>query len=334
MRPLLYAGLLALLAGRACAAEEAKPNTLTPKEVADGWLLLFDGETTFGWKVDGPAKVENGVFVLAEGGQAEPTTLFGDCEMAWEWRPALEREWRAKSERFFKFSAVQATHLRSLKVKPTGLQSIFNGKDLTAWKVFPNRKSEFTVNDRGELNIKNGPGDLQTEGQWANFVLQFDCISHGQHLNSGVFFRCRPNEYQQGYEAQIRNQFHEQPDQKYTLDLYDPKTNELKEKRQALYTAVDYGTGAIYRRQPARKGIAKDGEWFTMTVAADGRHFATWVNGIQVTDWTDNRPLKDNARNGCRLEKGPISLQGHDPTTNLSFRNFRIAELPTGRENK
>ena len=37
---------------------------------------------------------------------------------------------------------------------------------------------------------------------------------------------------------------------------------------------------------------------------------------------------KDNARNGCRLEKGPISLQGHDPTTDLSFRNLRIAELP------
>src|SRR5258708_561120 len=30
-------------------AEEAKPNTLTPKEIEEGWILLFDGETTFGW---------------------------------------------------------------------------------------------------------------------------------------------------------------------------------------------------------------------------------------------------------------------------------------------
>ncbi len=51
------------------------------------------------------------------------------------------------------------------------------------------------------------------------------------------------------------------------------------------------------------------------------------MNGIAVVDWTDNRPLKDNARNGCRLEKGNISLQGHDPTTDLLFRNLRIAEM-------
>jgi hypothetical protein len=52
------------------------------------------------------------------------------------------------------------------------------------------------------------------------------------------------------------------------------------------------------------------------------------VNGVQVTDWTDHRPVSDNARTGRKLEAGHISIQGHDPTTNLSFRNLRIAELP------
>jgi hypothetical protein len=79
---------------------------------------------------------------------------------------------------------------------------------------------------------------------------------------------------------------------------------------------------------PARRQAAKDGEWFTMTVAAHGRHIATWVNGVPVVDWTDNRPPNDNPRNGCRLEKGPISLQGHDPTTDIDFRNLRLVELP------
>ena len=45
--------LLALLAIPAFADEKAKPNTLTPKEIAGGWISIFDGETTFGWKVDG-----------------------------------------------------------------------------------------------------------------------------------------------------------------------------------------------------------------------------------------------------------------------------------------
>jgi hypothetical protein len=78
--------------------------------------------------------------------------------------------------------------------------------------------------------------------------------------------------------------------------------------------------------------MAKDHEWFTMTVVAHGNHLATWVNGTQTVDWTDNRPLKDNARNGCCLEKGAVSIQGHDPTTDLSFRNLRIAELPKKKD--
>ncbi len=64
-----------------------------------------------------------------------------------------------------------------------------------------------------------------------------------------------------------------------------------------------------------------------MTIVAHGNHLATWVNGIQVTDWYDNRPKSDNARTGCKLEAGHISIQGHDPTTDLSFKNFRIVEL-------
>src|SRR5262249_4424260 len=157
-------------------------------------------------------------------------------------------------------------------------------------KEFPGRKSKFTVTKEGWLNVKDGPGDLQTEGQWADFVVQLECISNGKHLNSGIFFRCRPGEYQNGYEAQIRNEFTEET-RDYTIEIYDPKTNELKRKETIRSPAVDYGTGAIYRRMPARRQVSKDGEWFTLTVAAHGRHLATWVNGVQAADWTDHRPL-------------------------------------------
>jgi hypothetical protein len=91
--------------------------------------------------------------------------------------------------------------------------------------------------------------------------------------------------------------------------------------------AVDFGTGAIYRRVPARSQTASDGSWFTMTVAAHGRRFATWVNGIQQVDWIDNRPSNDNPRQGYRAAKGAFSLQGHDPTTNIDFRSLDIQVL-------
>jgi len=231
----------------------------------------------------------------------------------------------------FHVAADNQVAVQNIKIRPLGLASIFNGKDLSGWQVFKGdpkkERSTFSVTKEGWLNIKDGAGDLQTEGQWGNFVLQFECISNGKHLNSGIFFRCRPGEYQQGYEAQVRNQFTAEPTQKYLIEEYDPASGMLKAKKEITSTAFDYGTGAIYRRMPARKEMSKDGEWFAMTVVAQGRHLSTWVNGVQVADWTDNRARADNARNGYRPEKGPISLQGHDPTTDLSFRNFRIAEM-------
>ncbi len=63
-----------------------------------------------------------------------------------------------------------------------------------------------------------------------------------------------------------------------------------------------------------------------MTVLAQGNHICTWVNGYQTTDFVDRREAAENARNGNKTGRGAISLQGHDATTDLSFRNIKIAE--------
>jgi hypothetical protein len=64
-----------------------------------------------------------------------------------------------------------------------------------------------------------------------------------------------------------------------------------------------------------------------MTVVAAGPHIATWVNGVQMTDWTDTRSPHENPREGLRLKAGTIQLQAHDPETNIEFRRASIAEL-------
>lgn len=348
-RPLHVLALLLTTAALASAAdkEKARPNTLMPKEIADGWILLFDGETTFGWKIDGEAKVEDGALVLGgtKATKAETTTAF-DWEGNLEYALQMEMSWEGGSPPKFllirnewvsltdaakgKFVPHKATHkgttrrpppprplafegppgsklmLRNVKYRPLSLKPIFNGKDLNGWNVIPGHRSKFTVTDAGELNIKEGNGDIQTEGQWDDFILQLDVFSNGKHLNSGVFFRCLPGQFWSGYESQIRNQWQG-----------DDRTR-----------PVDYGTGGIYNRQPARKVISSDHEWFTKTIIARGNHIAVWVNGYQVSDFTDTRRPSNNARRGTKLDKGPISLQGHDPTTDLSFRNIRIAALP------
>ena len=50
-------------------ALSAEPNRLTPEELAQGWLLLFDGESLFGWKAASEANwaVEGGVISVSEG---------------------------------------------------------------------------------------------------------------------------------------------------------------------------------------------------------------------------------------------------------------------------
>jgi Domain of Unknown Function (DUF1080) len=191
--------------------------------------------------------------------------------------------------------------------KPNQSTTIFNGKDLTGWKLYKGEAkrelSQFTVTASGELSLKNGPGDLQTERMFDDFCLQFECKTNGVALNSGVFFRCLPNQYQAGYEAQIQNAY-----------LGGDRTK-----------PTDFGTGAIYRRIAARKVVSNDQEWFTMTVIAKGDRIATWVNGYPVVSWKDERPANDNARQGKKLDAGHLSIQGHDPTTDILFRNIRIA---------
>jgi hypothetical protein len=386
MRPFLLTALVLLFPWSAVAADDAptenrkqppRHTELSPQEIAQGWILLFDGETPFGWRGAEKWTIFDGL-LSPQSANTKPlvtTTAFGDCELKIEYRlqegtgkaeiifgsgpdgqatssshklPLQQPPFRQSSfweldatvtgrqvqtsvssglVRLASASATPVTsggpipppirgHIalsgngvvfRSIKLKPTMLTHLFNGKDLTGWKeIHTNQtKSKFTVTKEGWLNIKNGRGDLQTEREWADFILQLDCISNGDHLNSGVFFRCIPGQFWSGYEAQIRNQWKDG-------DRTKP---------------VDYGTGAIYNRQPARKVVSSDREWFTMTVAAQGKHLAVWVNGYQTADFTDERPPSDNARKGCKTGKGPISLQGHDATTDLSFRNLRIADL-------
>jgi hypothetical protein len=153
--------------------------------------------------------------------------------------------------------------------------------------------------------VQNGRGQLETVGSYDDFVLQLECICLGEQLNSGIFFRCIPGEEMNGYECQIHNGFRD------------------NDRRQP----VDAGTGAIFRRTAARMVVPNDREWFHITVVAEGPHIAVWVNGYQVTDWVDRRSADANPRRGLRTDAGTIMIQGHDPTTNLSFRNLRIAPL-------
>ncbi|MBM3335539.1 DUF1080 domain-containing protein [Candidatus Sumerlaeota bacterium] len=338
---------------RAFGAEAEQKYSLSPSQAAEGWLMLFDRESTYGWAARGDYKwkVENGILTCGAGKSLglRTTSEFSNFTLRVEYRlPAGSKsailygmrppqgagspseptprvveivgkkgnQWQraeinAQDVRgCIAIAGVPSLEIRSVLLKPTNMKAIFNGKDLTGWKPVEGAKlrSVFTVTPQGWLNIKDGPGDLQTVEQWKDFCLQLDILSSttGKALNSGVFFRAEPGKFWQGYEAQIRNEYS-------GGDRTKP---------------VDFGTGAIYNRLAARKVVADENKWHTMTIVAAHNHIATWVNGYQVADYTDTNPPGSPREKKCRLEAGVISLQGHDPTTNMSFRNIGIQAYP------
>jgi hypothetical protein len=380
----------AAIAQPAPAPVAEAPKLLTEAELADGWIALFDGTTTFGWTQYSAAewRVKDGAIFVDSGekGLLCTSVPFDDYELALDFRaaqgtnsgvflrtagvvgmddiktkcyelniappdnpfptgsfvgrqkakevPEKAGEWQSfhvmldgpkatvklNGEEILNYTdpapigrgliGLQLNsgqvEFKNIKLRPLGLAPLFNGRDLTGWKNHPDSKSTFKVTDKGEINVTStGRGALESDAQFGDFLVQMEAISHAPNLNSGLFFRCIPGELTNGYECQIHNGY----------------------KGGDRTQPADFGTGGIYRRVPARLVVPNDQEWFSMTIAAAGPQINVWVNGYQVTNWKDDRQPDKNPRNGLRTEEGTLQLQGHDPTTNLSFRNIRAREL-------
>ena len=196
---------------------------------------------------------------------------------------------------------------RNIRLKPLGLKL----EKLGEWKrQSADEKFQTDVNSVDELHLHGGRGQLESKATFGDFVVRSQIRSNGQGSNSGLFFRSIPGQMTNGYECQLQN--------RYGKDGPDKRM-------------IDCGTGGICRRQNARKIVAKDGEFYTLTLIAAGNHFASWVNGYPTADWTDTRKPDDNPRRGYRAAAGSLILQGHDAATDYNFRNLCVAELPPRR---
>ena len=92
MRTILLAALGVMLAGVGAAQDPAN-NTLTAKEKADGWRLLFDGKTTAGWRgyrqktMPAGWQVVDGVLTrVSQATDIVTVEEFGDFELTLEWK--------------------------------------------------------------------------------------------------------------------------------------------------------------------------------------------------------------------------------------------------------
>jgi hypothetical protein len=206
-----------------------------------------------------------------------------------------------------------------------GFEPLFNGKDLTGWKLYPQpnpqqieailKKEEGgkVIAYYGKLKkdgkevplwrveegllVGSGPHShlFSERGDYENFRYRVEAMINDKG-NSGQYFRTAFGpDFPKGYEAQI-NATH--TDKIRTGSLYFPKIKELL----VLDTAPH-----------------KPNEWFTQEVIAEGDHIIIKVNGKTTVDWRD----PEN-----RYKKGHFALQGHDPGTVVKFKKVEVKELP------
>src|SRR5436190_1993736 len=146
------------------------PNTLTPKEKAAGWKLLFDGETMNGWedvsKLNPPGDswtIEDGALKSVPHPKLREDLfskeLFGDFELTWEWKIAPNGNSGLKyrvQDRFFvderrvkeygKFENLANESIRTRKTKrEDGTQEYIVGFEFQM------------IDDNGHPDAKRGP---------------------------------------------------------------------------------------------------------------------------------------------------------------------------------
>ncbi|MBN9121316.1 MAG: DUF1080 domain-containing protein [Planctomycetes bacterium] len=223
--------------------------------------------------------------------------------------------------------------------KDEGWIPLFNGKDLTGWKMFNPPSGEFkelkevknaagkvvafvgVTNERKDKKgnvtpskeftlwqvkdgtiVGGGPAShLFTEIEADNFHYRVEAKINDKG-NSGQYFRTAfgPG-FPKGYEAQI-NATH--GDQIRTGSLY-PSFGKLSEdERKQILVLKDAPN--------------KPDEFFVQEVVADGPHIQIFVNGKKTVDFTD--PNK-------AYTKGHFALQGHDPGSVMTFKRVEYKPI-------
>src|SRR5262249_16752263 len=89
------------------------------------------------------------------------------------------------------------------KEKKDGWVELFNGKDLTGWKVYPKGTGKWKVEDGVIVGSGNASHLFTERGDYKNFHFKVEAMINDKG-NSGQYFRTKfGGGFPRGYEAQI-----------------------------------------------------------------------------------------------------------------------------------
>ncbi|NLN29662.1 MAG: DUF1080 domain-containing protein [Bacteroidales bacterium] len=182
------------------------------------------------------------------------------------------------------------------KVKYGEAETLFNGSDLTGWRLINTEQTNgwkvvdgTLVND--PVQAEGGPrisyGNLRTEKTFGDFNLKLE-VNIPQGSNSGVYLRGI-------YEIQVVDSYKKDPD--------------------------PHNMGAVYSRiRPVTAAEKPAGQWQTMDMTLCDRHITVILNDVKIID---NQPVygpTGGAISPDVFAPGPIYLQGDHGK--VAYRNI------------
>jgi len=193
-----------------------------------------------------------------------------------------------------------AATFASIAAEPA-LEPLFNGKDLTQFKVEEGTKTFWRVEGGvliGENDAAKKGDYLWTEKQYKDFVIEFDVRFKGvppRGADTGIEMRNPKIQLQLGVSGGLKVDM--------TGSWYTGGKERYPEAGQA---------------KEAAKLMKPEGEWNHFRIQAKGDTFTCWINGKKASEYTDAK------YSGA----APLGLQIHPGVEmKCEYRNVKIAEL-------
>lgn len=313
MRNLLAVLCLALSSTHMISASGSNPNMLADDKIVGRWDMTINeangGQYPSWFEATSEAGKLTGRFVGRVGSQRPIKTIeFADGHLTFSLPIQYERH---KSDLKFegnlvgarlegttfdpsgatlKWTAVRASKLNRKSAPRWGKPiSLFNGSDLTGWKVRDARRAgTWRVVDAVMENTPRGT-DIITEQKFTDFKLhvEFKMVEKG---NSGVYLRGR-------YEVQIEDNFGQEPE--------------------------SHRIGGVYGFiTPSSNPAKKAGEWQSFDITLIGRRVTVLLNDKTIIDNAEIPGITGGALDSNESEPGAIMLQGDHEK--IYYRNIVI----------
>jgi hypothetical protein len=176
-------------------------------------------------------------------------------------------------------------------------EKLFNGKDLTGWTVYGTEKWYV---EKGVLVSESGPdkgyGYLGTTAEYGDFEVELE-FKQEANGNSGVFIRSTVDGTKvSGWQVEVA------PPGNDTGGIYE-----------------SYGRGWLIKPDPEKDKALKFGEWNTMRIVVQGDRVISYVNGVEMVNYADEK---------IGAGKGGVLLQIHDGGgIKVYWRNIVLKKL-------